>query len=125
MFQTNVLGSQLLQHFLDPFFFLKKDSDLKRTVWPSSGAQYASMTDYCIYWKNPTFENVPINKRPFAVALYGQGKCGSVFQAHVWYLKNKKFVEDIGCISTSCYPGNLNTDLQRVWGCVQKMIFKI
>lgn len=122
MFQTNVLGPQLLQHFLDPLF-LKKDSDLKRIVWVSSGAHLLGPKEYGIFWENPTFKDVPIETRPSAVVLYGQSKCGNIFQASAWATKNKKIVDEINCVSTSCYPGNLKTDLQRDWHWIRKALF--
>lgn len=121
MFQSNVLGPQLLQHFLDPLF-LKKDSDLKRIVWVSSGAHLLGPSEYGIYWENPTFKDIPIKTRPAAVKLYGQSKAGNIFQASAWARRNEKIVNEIGCISTSCYPGNLNSDLQRDWNPIQKKI---
>lgn len=39
VFQTNAMGPQLLQHFLNPLF-LKQDFDFKRIVWIGSGAQF-------------------------------------------------------------------------------------
>lgn len=122
MFQTNVLGPQLLQHFLDPLF-LKGDSPLKRIVWVSSGAHLLGPKEYGIFWNNPTFKDVPLKERPAAAVLYGQSKAGNIMQASAWAIKNKKLVDEIGCISTSCYPGNLNTDLQRDWNWLQKAIF--
>lgn len=122
MFQTNVLGPQLLQHFLDPLF-LKNDSDLKRIVWVSSGAHLLGPNDYGIFWEHPTFEGVPIENRPSALVLYGQSKCGNIFQAKAWATRNKKLVDEIGCVSTSCYPGNLNTNLQRDWSWIRKAVF--
>lgn len=32
-------------------------------------------------------------------------------------------VDEIGCVSTSCYPGNLNTNLQRDWSWIRKTVF--
>lgn len=122
MFQTNVLGPQLLQHFLDPLF-LKKDSDLKRIVWVSSGAHLLAPSEYGISWDNPTFKGLPIEKRPSANVLYGQSKAGNIYQASAWATKNKKLVDEIGCVSTSCYPGNLNTDLQRDWNWIKRNTF--
>ncbi|CCD25006.1 uncharacterized protein NDAI_0E01900 [Naumovozyma dairenensis CBS 421] len=114
MFQTNVMGSQLLQHFLDPIF-LKKDDDLKRIVWVSSGAHLLGFKEYGINWDDPTFENCTVEERPSANTLYGQSKAANIFQAKAWASKNKEKVDEIGCVSVSCYPGNLKTDLQRDW----------
>lgn len=119
MFQSDVLGPQLLQHFLDPLF-LKKDSDLKRIVWVASGAHLLGPKEYGIYWENPTFGGVPVEQRPNANLLYGQAKCGNIFQASAWARRNEKIVSEIGCISVSCYPGNLNSDLQRDWGFLKR-----
>ncbi|CCH58886.1 hypothetical protein TBLA_0B00420 [Henningerozyma blattae CBS 6284] len=114
MFQTNVLGPQLLQSFLDPLY-LKKDDDLKRIVWVSSGAHLLGFPEYGINWEDPCFLKVPVEQRPSANTLYGQSKAGNIMQAKAWATVNKKIVEEIGCVSTSVYPGNLNTDLQRDW----------
>lgn len=116
MFQTNVLGPQLLQHFIDPLFLKKDDISLKRIVWVSSAAYLLAPKPYGIYWENPTFENVPGEKRPRCESLYGQSKTANIFQAKIWFEKHKEIAEEIGCVSVSCYPGNLRTDLQRGWG---------
>ena len=112
MFQTNVMGPQLLQHFIDPLF-LKKDSDLKRIVWVSSAAHLLSPSDYGIYWKDPTFEQWPESELPSAEARYGQSKAANIYQANAWATKSQEIVNEIGCVSVSCYPGNLKSDLQR------------
>ncbi|KOG99422.1 uncharacterized protein DI49_1876 [Saccharomyces eubayanus] len=114
MFQVNDMGPQLLQHFLDPLF-LKKDSDLKRIVWVSSASHLIAFREYGINWENPGFEGVDAGKRPAAAALYGQSKAANIMQAKAWSTKNKTIVDEIGCVSVSCYPGNLNTDLTRDW----------
>ena len=63
MFSTNVLGPQLLQHFLDPLF-LKKDDDLKRIVWVSSGAHANACFDYGIHWDDPvSYTHLDVYKR--------------------------------------------------------------
>lgn len=112
IFQTNVMGPQLLQHFLDPLF-LKKDSDLKRIVWVSSCAHLFGFPEYGINWQNPTYTNISISARPLAMILYGQSKAANIHQAKAWALKHKSIVDEIGCISVSCYPGNLNSGLTR------------
>ncbi|CCK68516.1 uncharacterized protein KNAG_0B00680 [Huiozyma naganishii CBS 8797] len=121
MFQTNCLGPQLLQHFLDSLF-LKKDSDLKRIVWVSSGAHLLGFKDYGINWEDPCFEKVSKNQRAHAAVLYGQSKTGNIYQANAWASKHKEIVEEIGCVSVSCYPGNLKTDLQRDWSRIGRWI---
>lgn len=121
MFQTNVMGPQLLQHYLDPVF-LRKDSDLKRIVWVSSGAHLAGPSQYGIFWDDIGLKNMPIKDRPSAMVLYGQSKAANVLQAAAWYHKNEKLANEIGCVSTSCYPGNLASELQRDWNCVMRYI---
>lgn len=121
MFSSNVLGPQLLQHFLDDAF-LKKDSDLKRIVWVSSCAHLLGFKDYGINWDNPTFKDVPPEKRPSHTALYGQSKAANILQAKAWATQNKEKVAEIGCISVSCFPGVLNTQLARDWGYVTRKI---
>lgn len=116
MFQTNVLGPQLLQHFLDPLFLKNDDTSLKRIVWVSSGAHLLSFNTYGINWEDPLFENVPTKDRPNNNVLYGQSKAANIYQAKAWFEMNKTICEEIGCVSVSCYPGNLKTDLQRGWG---------
>lgn len=115
MFSVNVLGPQLLQHFLDPLF-LQKDTALKRIVWVSSGAHLYGFKEYGINWENPTFKDVPIGKRPHYQALYGQSKAANVLQANAWAAKNQKTVDATGCVSVSCFPGILHTELVRNWG---------
>lgn len=119
MFAVNVLGPQLLQHFLDPLF-LKKDDPLKRIVWVSSGAHSSGFSEYGIHWENPTFEGVPISKRPNNLTLYGQSKAANILQAKAWSTTHKGLVEEIGCVSVSCFPGMLKTDLARDWGFMMK-----
>ncbi|CCC69935.1 hypothetical protein NCAS_0D03540 [Naumovozyma castellii] len=116
MFQTNVLGSQLLQHFLDPLFLKEDDISLKRIVWVSSGAHFLAPHPFGINWEDPLYESVPIAERPSQMTLYGQSKAGNIYQAKIWFEKNKEIAEKINCVSVSCYPGNLKTDLQRGWG---------
>lgn len=121
MFSVNVLGPQLLQHFLDPLF-LKKDDPLKRIVWVSSGAHFSGFPDYGISWENPTFEGVPIGKRPHYQTLYGQSKAANIFQAKAWATTHKVPVEEMGCVSVSCFPGIVKTELMRNWGFVSNFI---
>lgn len=121
MFSVNVLGPQLLQHFIDPLF-LKKDDTLKRIVWVSSFAHYLGFDQYGINWENPTFEGVAISERPNSMTLYGQSKAANIFQAKAWATRHEAVVADIGCVSVSCYPGNLNTDLQRDWNWIGRKI---
>ncbi|SMN20406.1 similar to Naumovozyma castellii NCAS_0D03540 hypothetical protein [Maudiozyma saulgeensis] len=116
MFQTNVLGPQLLQHFIDPLFLKNDDTSLKRIVWVSSGAHLLAFNTYGINWEDPLFENSPTKERPNNNVLYGQSKAANIYQAKAWYEENKNICEEIGCVSVSCYPGNLKTDLQRGWG---------
>ncbi|SCU99331.1 LANO_0F01486g1_1 [Lachancea nothofagi CBS 11611] len=112
MFAVNVMGPQLLQHYLDPLF-LKKDDDMKRIVWVSSCAHFYGFSDYGINWENPTFENVELKDRPSALTLYGQSKAANIFQAKAWATKHKAIVDNIGCVSVSCFPGLIQSDLQR------------
>ncbi|SCU97701.1 LANO_0E16710g1_1 [Lachancea nothofagi CBS 11611] len=112
IFAVNVMGPQLLQHYLDPLF-LKKDDDMKRIVWVSSSAHFYGFSDYGINWENPTFEHVEIKDRPSATTLYGQSKAANIFQAKAWATKHKEIVDKIGCVSVSCFPGLIQTDLQR------------
>lgn len=121
MFSVNVLGPQLLQHFQDPLF-LVKDDPLKRIVWVSSLAHFSGFKEYGINWENPTFEGVPIGERPGDQTLYGQSKAANIFQAKAWASKHKEKVEEIGCVSVSCFPGILKTELLRDWGYVMKFI---
>ncbi|GCE97784.1 hypothetical protein ZYGM_000728 [Zygosaccharomyces mellis] len=114
MFSTNVMGPQLLQHFLDPIF-LKKDDPLKRIVWVSSCAHLMGFKEYGINWENPTFEGVPIKQRPRNMTLYGQTKAANLLQSHAWALKHSEAVQKIGAVSVGCFPGNLSTDLTRDW----------
>ena len=116
MFQTNVLGPQLLQHFLDPLFVKKDDTSLKRIVWVSSGAHLLAFNTYGINWEDPTFEKVAVSERPDNQTLYGQSKAANIYQAKAWYENHKEFCDEVDCVSVSCYPGNLRTDLQRGWG---------
>ncbi|QLL31724.1 hypothetical protein HG536_0B05900 [Torulaspora globosa] len=115
MFSVNVLGPQLLQHFLDPLF-LKKDAAIKRIVWVSSAAHLYGFKEYGINWDNPTFRDVPVNRRPHHQTLYGQSKAANVLQANAWAVKNQKAVDEISCVSVSCFPGVLYTQLVRDWG---------
>ncbi|AQZ15119.1 hypothetical protein BZL39_H04970 [Zygosaccharomyces parabailii] len=121
MFSVNALGPQLLQHFLDPLF-LKKDDPLKRIVWVSSLAHYSGFKEYGINWENPTFEKVPIEERPGSQTLYGQSKAANILQAKAWASKHKDIVDNIGCVSVSCFPGILRTELLRDWGYVVDFI---
>lgn len=121
MFSVNVLGPQLLQHFLNPIF-LKKDDPLKRIVWVSSGAHFSGFPQYGINWENPTFEGVPIAERPNHQTLYGQSKAANIFQAKAWSTRHKELVEEIGCVSVSCFPGILKTELLRNWGSVANFV---
>lgn len=114
MFSTNVMGPQLLQHFLDPLF-LKKDDPLKRIVWVSSCGHLLGFKEYGINWENPTFKGVPISQRPRNMTLYGQTKAANLLQSHAWALKNKKAVDEVGAVSVAVFPGNLSTDLTRDW----------
>lgn len=122
MYQTNVLGPQLLQSFIDPLL-LKDDSTLKRIVWVSSSAHLLSFPEYGINWEDPGCENMPISERPAAFRLYRQSKAANIMQASAWATKNKEMCEKLDCVSVSCYPGNLNTDLQRDWNWVLRKIF--
>lgn len=115
MFSVNVLGPQLLQHFIDPLF-LKKDDTLKRIVWVSSGAHFSGLQECGIHWENPTFEGIPLNERPDNITLYGQSKAANILQAKGWSTTHKVIVENIGCVSVSCFPGILKTELMREWG---------
>lgn len=115
MFQTNVLGPQLLQHYIDPFLLKDDDQTLKRIVWVSSYGHFLCPSPYSIYWEDPTFKNVPAEKKPRNMELYGQSKACNIYQAQAWYDTQKKQAGQIGCVSVSCYPGNLNTDLTRSW----------
>ncbi|EDO16518.1 hypothetical protein Kpol_513p34 [Vanderwaltozyma polyspora DSM 70294] len=121
MFSTNVMGPQLLQHFLDPLF-LKKDSDFKRIVWVSSVAHLVGFPQYGINWENPGFINEPLDKRPAYWTLYGQSKAANILQAKAWYTKNQKIADEIGCVSVSCYPGNLKSELSRDFGTISKFV---
>ncbi|SCU81995.1 LAMI_0B08526g1_1 [Lachancea mirantina] len=112
IFATNVMGPQLLQHFLDPLF-LKSDDSLKRIVWVSSGAHFFGFSQYGINWENPTFEGVDLKSRPSSMRLYGQSKAANIFQAKAWATRNADMVENLKCVSVSCYPGNIRTELQR------------
>ena len=114
MFQTNVTGPQLLQHYLDPFL-LRPDSTLKRLVWVSSAAHFFTPKPWGIYWENPGFHGVPASERPHGTNLYGQSKTYNIYQAQVWYDKNRAAADKCGCVSVSCYPGNLSTDMSRAW----------
>lgn len=106
------MGPQLLQYFLDPLF-LKKDDPLKRIVWVSSGAYSSGFSEYGIHWENPTFEGVPISKRPNNLTLYDQSKAANILQAKAWSTAHKGLVEEIVCVSVSCFPGMLKTDLAK------------
>lgn len=119
MISSNVLGPQLLQHFLDDAF-LKKDGDLKRIVWVSSCTHLMAFREYGINWENPTFKDVPIEKRPDHQTLYGQSKAANILQAKAWATKKADMVTDIGCVSVSCFPGILRTQLTRGWGSLTK-----
>lgn len=98
---------------------MKKDSDLKRIVWISAGAAIMGPKEYGIFWDHSTFENVPVKERPWAPILYAQTKAANIFQASTWAAKNKNLVNEIGCVSTSCYPGIVQNGLQRKWIWVQ------
>ncbi|XDT05270.1 short chain dehydrogenase [Nakaseomyces glabratus] len=103
MFQTNVMGPQLLQHYLDPVFLKEDDTSLKRIVWVSSGAHLLGPSQYGIFWENPGFDGVAIEKRPAATTLYGATKAANILQAKAWATRNKEMVDKIGCVSVSCY----------------------
>ncbi|CCF55874.1 hypothetical protein KAFR_0A04390 [Kazachstania africana CBS 2517] len=122
VFQTNVLGPQLLQHFLDPLFLKNDDTALKRIVWVSSAAHLFGYPEYGIRWENPTFENEPVESRPHPMKLYGQSKSANILQAKAWATRNAEKVNEIGCVSVSCYPGNLKTELQRGWGAINQAV---
>ncbi|CCH59182.1 hypothetical protein TBLA_0B03410 [Henningerozyma blattae CBS 6284] len=119
MFQTNVMGPQLLQYFLDPLF-LKQDDDLKRIGWVSSGAHLLRFPEYGINWEDPGFTKVLVTKRPSANKLYGQSKASNILQAKAYATKNREIFDKMGCISVSVYPGNLKTYLQRYWGWLRR-----
>ncbi|CCE65496.1 hypothetical protein TPHA_0L01410 [Tetrapisispora phaffii CBS 4417] len=112
IFATNVMGPQLLQHFLDPLF-LKEDDKLKRIVWLSSAIHYASSPEYGINWEDPLYENSPVDKRPNATTLYGNSKAANAYQAKAWATRHKEIVDKIGCVSVSCFPGLLKSALTR------------
>lgn len=118
-FQTNAMGPQLLQHFLDPLF-LRKDSNLKRIVWVTSITHSLTPLEYGINWTDPTYENTPLTKRPTTMILYGQSKAAVIYQAKAWATKNKDIVDDIGCISVSCYPGNLKSNFCKDYSYIKK-----
>lgn len=122
--QTNSMGPQLLQHFLDPTF-LKADSDLKRVVWVTSIAHSLTPFEYGINWKDPTYENTPIYKRPSTMALYGQSKAAVIYQAKAWATKNQSLVDKIGCISVSCYPGNLKSNFCKDYNPIKKFLISL
>lgn len=121
MFSSNVLGPQLLQNFLDDVF-LKDDSNVKRIVWVSSAAHLMGFKEYGINWENPTFKDVPVEERPNHQTLYGQSKAANILQAKAWATKHKEEVERIGCVSVSCFPGILQTQLTRDWGYVSRKL---
>ncbi|CAL9730756.1 hypothetical protein MOUN0_K03290 [Monosporozyma unispora] len=75
--------------------------------------------EYGIFWDHSTFENVPVKERPWAPILYAQTKAANIFQASTWAAKNKNLVNEIGCVSTACYPGIVQNGLQRKWIWVQ------
>lgn len=124
MWSTNVMGPQLLQHFLDPLF-LKEDDKLKRIVWVSSAAHFLSNSNYGIRWEDPGYVKCSIKQRDASSKLYGQSKAANIYQAKGWATVHKELVDKIGCISVSCYPGNLNTSLTRDWGGIQKMFLNL
>ncbi|KAH3903426.1 uncharacterized protein SCDLUD_001064 [Saccharomycodes ludwigii] len=117
MFATNVMGPQLLQHFLDPLF-LKKDSSLKRIVWVSSLAHFGSPSNYGVNWDDPTYKDV--SSRAHSSVLYGQSKAINIYQAKIWADLNH--ADKYGIISASCFPGILKTDLTRDYSFVIKGI---
>ena len=116
MFQTNVTGPQLLQHYLDPYLLKNDDpGQLKRLVWVSSAAHFFTPKPWGIYWENPGFQGVPPAERPHGTNLYGQSKTYNIYQAQVWYDRHREAADACGCVSVSCYPGNLATDMTRAW----------
>ncbi|CAB4256488.1 uncharacterized protein KABA2_10S00242 [Maudiozyma barnettii] len=115
MYQTNVLGPQLLQHFIDPYLLKEDDVSLKRLVWVSSAAHFFTPEPYGIYWEDPGFKDTPSEQRPKGMNLYGQSKTYNIYQAQAWYDIHKEQADKIGCVSVSCYPGNLSTDMSRAW----------
>ncbi|CCH59494.1 hypothetical protein TBLA_0B06720 [Henningerozyma blattae CBS 6284] len=114
IFQVNTMAPQLLQSYLDPLF-LKKDDSLKRVVWVSSAGHLFAFPKYGINWENPSFKGIPIDERPFVSQSYGQSKAGNILQAKAWATTNKQAVDEIGCVSVSCYPGNFGTNIQKDW----------
>lgn len=115
MYQTNVLGPQLLQHYIDPHLLKDDDKALKRLVWVSSAAHFFTPEPYGIYWDDPGFRETSVEKRPTGMNLYGQSKTYNIYQAQAWYDEHKEQADKIGCVSVSCYPGNLSTDMSRAW----------
>lgn len=108
MFATNVMGPQLLQAYIDPFF-LQKDDSLKRIVWVSSAGHMASPKTFGINVEDPKY--LDVKSRPAAMDLYGQSKACNILQAQAYGLKHE--IDQYGIKSVSVYPGNLKTELTR------------
>lgn len=108
MFATNVMGPQLLQAYIDPFF-LKKDDNLKSIVWVSSCGHMVAPGSFGFNEKDP--EYLDVKSRPNAAILYGQSKACAILQAQAYGLKHK--IEQYGIKSVSVFPGILTTELAR------------
>lgn len=108
MFATNVMGPQLLQAYIDPFF-LKNDDSLKRIVWVSSLGHTLAPKTFGINVADP--EYLDVKSRPDAAALYGHTKAGNILQAQAYGLKHN--TDQYGIKSVSVFPGLLKTELTR------------
>lgn len=118
MFATNVMGPQLLQSYIDPFF-LKKDDTLKRIVWVSSLAHMGAPSPFGFNEKDPKY--LDVKSRPQATTLYGQSKACNILQAKAYGLKND--IEQYGIKSVSVFPGILNTELARDYPRIVKYVW--
>ncbi|KAH9920280.1 NAD(P)-binding protein [Fomitopsis serialis] len=105
-FGTNVLGHFLFTKLLIPALVAGKDTSPDhhaRVVTTSSSAAYGYTLNF------DAFRDSPARRRMITTTLYSQSKFGNVVVAREF----AKRYADQGIVSTSCNPGNIQTELQR------------
>jgi len=105
-FGTNVVGHFFFTKLLIPALVAGKDTSPDhhaRVVTTSSGAAYGYTLNF------DAFKDSPARRRMMTNTLYSQSKFGNVVVAREF----AKRYADQGIVSTSCNPGNIQTELQR------------
>lgn len=108
IFGINVIGTFVLQKYLDPIFLKGSDKPLKRIVYVSSFGHHFTP-------KGGLDWDLVTGKKKFGsdFQAYLQSKAAIILVSYWWSVVHKKEVEDLGIISLNAHPGLVATEINR------------